>query len=115
MPAFYSRRSGVPVLRVDSPAEIAQIYNSQRELRLPGAVLVFNPIPAEFELDEADVERWTALSNADLRAAGIAGKEVTPFLLARIAFHPGGATVRSNQTLLDNNVRLACHISKVLD
>ncbi len=115
MPAFYTRRSGVSVPRVDSPQEIAEIYRSQRQLQLPGAVLVFNPIPAEFELDGEDVDRWTALSNADLKAVGVTGKQVTPFLLGRMAYHSQGATVRSNQALLENNVRLACQISAALE
>jgi pseudouridine-5'-phosphate glycosidase len=115
MPAFYSRTSGIPAARVDSPAEIAAIFRAQRELRLPGALLVFNPIPTEFELDSGEVDRWTALSNEDLMAAGVSGKAVTPYLLARMAHHSQGATVRSNRALLENNVRLACKIAKALD
>jgi pseudouridine-5'-phosphate glycosidase len=115
MPAFYSRRSGIPAARADSPGEIAAIYRAQRQLSLTGALLVFNPIPAEFELDPGEVERWTELSNADLKAAGISGKEVTPYLLARMAHHSQGATVRSNRALLEHNVRLACEIARALD
>jgi len=115
MPAFYSRTSGIPAARVDSPEEIAAIYRAQRELRLPGALLVFNPIPAENELSTSEVERWTALSNADMKSAGVTGKEITPFLLTRMAFHSKGATVRSNQALLENNVRLACRIAAALE
>jgi pseudouridine-5'-phosphate glycosidase len=115
MPAFYTRKSGVSVPRVDNPQAIAVIYMRQRELQLPGAVLVFNPIPVEFELAEADVEHWTALSNTDLKEAGVTGKEVTPFLLSRMAHHSKTATVRSNLGLLENNVRLACQISAALD
>lgn len=115
MPAFYSRSSGIPAARADSPEEIAAMYQAQRQLRLPGALLVLNPIPAEFELDGGDVERWTALANADLEAAGVSGKGVTPFLLARMAHHSQGATVRSNQALLESNVRLACRIVAALE
>ncbi len=115
MPAFYSRGSGIPAARADSPQEIAAIYRAQRELGLPGALLVFNPIPAEFELDAGDVERWTALSNADLKAAAVSGKAVTPYLLGRMAAHSQGATVYSNQALLENNVRLACRIAAELE
>lgn len=91
------------------------MYQAQRQLRLPGALLVLNPIPAEFELDGGAVERWTALANADLEAAGVSGKGVTPFLLARMAHHSQGATVRSNQALLESNVRLACRIAAALE
>lgn len=115
MPAFYSRQTGIPVQRVDHPREIAEIFLAQRKLLLPGAILVLNPIPAEYALESSDVERWTALSIADLKAAGISGKSVTPFLLSRMAHHSHGTTVRSNQMLLENNVRLACQISAALE
>lgn len=115
MPAFYSRGSGIPAARVDSPEEIAAIYRAQRALGLPGALLVFNPIPAEYELANSDVERWTALSNADLKAVGVSGKEVTPYLLGRMATHSQGASVRSNKALLESNVRLACRIAAELE
>lgn len=110
MPAFYSRSSGIPMPRVDSPAEIAQIWQQARKLGLSNATLVFNPIPQQDELTHAEVEGWKALSNADLAAAGVSGKAVTPFLLDRMAYHSQGRTVTSNRSLLENNVLLATRI-----
>ncbi|MDQ3472227.1 MAG: pseudouridine-5'-phosphate glycosidase, partial [Acidobacteriota bacterium] len=44
MPAFYSRRSGLPIdARVDSAADIVQIIRSQRELGIVSALLVTVP------------------------------------------------------------------------
>src|SRR5512137_1241445 len=50
-PAFYHRDSGLPVdVRADSPEEVAALYRAQRELGLPGGMLVTVPVPAEAEL-----------------------------------------------------------------
>src|SRR5580765_736286 len=48
MPAFYSRTSGLPIdLRCDSPDEVAELFQSQRELGLQSALLVTVPVPIE--------------------------------------------------------------------
>ncbi len=111
MPAFYSRSAGIPIPRVNSPQEIVQIYKAAQELKLPGAVLVFNPIPPEYEIPESQIEIWRDQSLADSRAEGVSGKEVTPFLLAKMAEHSQGRTVTSNIQLLKNNVILGSQIT----
>ncbi len=111
MPAFYSRSAGIPISRVNSPQEIVQIYKAAQELKLPGAVLVFNPIPPDYEIPEDQIEKWRDQSLADLQAEGVTGKEVTPFLLSKMAEHSHGRTVDSNIQLLKNNVILGCQIA----
>ncbi len=111
MPAFYSRSAGIPIARVDSPREIVQIYKAAQELKLPGAVLVFNPIPPDYEIPESQVEAWRDQSLADLRTEGVSGKGVTPFLLSKMAEHSQGKTVVSNIQLLKNNVILGSQIA----
>ena len=49
---------------------------------------------------------------ADLEARGVKGKEVTPFLLARIVELSGGESLETNVRLFHNNVRLACEIAR---
>jgi pseudouridine-5'-phosphate glycosidase len=111
MPAFYSRSAGIPISRVNSPQEIVQIYKAAQELKLPGAVLVFNPIPPDYEIPESQIEIWRDQSLADLRDEGVSGKEVTPFLLSKMAEHSQGRTIDSNIQLLKNNVILGCQIA----
>lgn len=112
MPAFYSRRSGLPVdARVDSPEDVARIYRAQRELGLESALLVTVPVPAEAEVP-ADVLQSVldeALNEAQREA--IVGRELTPFLLARMAERSGGATLKANLALLENNARVAAEIA----
>jgi len=115
MPAFYSRSSGIGLPRANDPAEIAEMLMQSRKLGLTNAILVFNPIPAQYEISNEEVERWKNLSNQDLADAGVSGKQVTPFLLARMAHHSEGRTVKSNRSLLENNVLLATQIGHEIE
>lgn len=110
MPAFYSRSSGIRLPRANNPAEIAAMLVQSRKLGLTNAILVFNPIPQDDEISNEEVEGWKTLSNQDLKESGKSGKEVTPYLLSRMAFHSGNRTVKSNRSLLENNVLLATRI-----
>ncbi len=114
-PAFYTRRSGLPVdVRVDTPEEAAAIIEAKRKLGLPGGVLICAPVPEEYELpaDEANAAIEQALAEAD--AQGVRGKEITPFLLARIVELTGERSLRANLALLENNVRVGAQIAAAL-
>ncbi|MBE0685546.1 MAG: pseudouridine-5'-phosphate glycosidase [Anaerolineaceae bacterium] len=115
MPAFYSRSSGIGLPRANDPAEIAEMLMHSRKLGLTNAILVFNPIPVQDELSNEEVEGWKTLSNQDLAAAGVSGKQVTPFLLSRMAHHSAGRTIASNRSLLENNVLLATQIGHEIE
>ena len=108
LPAFYTRQSGFRVdYRVDSPEELAAIYRAQRDMDYRGGMLVTNPIPAEYAMDKAVIDK--AIDEA-LRAAeeqGIRGKETTPFLLAKVVELTGGDSLESNIKLVLNNASLA--------
>ncbi|HKG60987.1 MAG TPA: pseudouridine-5'-phosphate glycosidase [Pyrinomonadaceae bacterium] len=112
LPAFYSRKSGLPVdARVDSPEDVAKIYRAQRELEIESALLVVVPVPAQFEVpaEELQIVLMTALEDAEWK--GIAGPALTPFLLSQMAERSGGSTLRANIALLENNARVAAEIA----
>ena len=114
MPAFYSRRSGLPVdVRCDSPKEVAEIFNAQRELGMESALVVTVRVPADAEVEPDLLQRVLddALSKAEREK--IAGRDITPFLLARMAEQSAGATLRANIALLENNARVAAQIARV--
>jgi pseudouridine-5'-phosphate glycosidase len=48
---------------------------------------------------------------AEAEEQGIRGKEITPFLLARVAELTGGDSLASNIQLVYNNARLASRIA----
>jgi len=45
---------------------------------------------------------------------GITGKEITPFLLAKMSEQSGGRTLAANIALLENNARVAAEIARRL-
>ncbi len=112
LPAFYSRKSGLPVdARVDSPEEVATIYRAQRDLEIASALLVVVPVPAQFEVpaEELQIVLTAALEDAEWKE--ITGPALTPFLLSQMAERSGGSTLRANIALLENNARVAAEIA----
>jgi pseudouridylate synthase len=115
MPAFYSRTSGLPVdVRADSPVDVGRIFRAQRDLGIESALLVTVPVPAEFEVPAEQLEQVLseALKEATTKAVG--GRELTPFLLSRMASRSDGGTLRANVALLENNARVASQIANAL-
>ncbi len=108
LPAFYTRESGYSVdYRVDSPAELADVYRAQRALGYRGGMLVTNPIPAEYAMDKTVIDAAIEQALRESVEQGVKGKEVTPFLLARVVELTGGDSLESNIQLVLNNARLA--------
>ncbi|MBQ3705585.1 MAG: pseudouridine-5'-phosphate glycosidase [Clostridia bacterium] len=112
LPAFYSRHSGLKVdYRMDTPAEIAATFLAQQQMGLKGGMLVTNPIPEAYAMDDGIINRAIDQAVAESVEQGIKGKEITPFLLARVAELTGGDSLDSNIQLVYNNARLASRIA----
>jgi len=113
LPAFYSRHSGLPIdARVETPADVLNIFHAQQALGIESALLVVVPVPAKFEVpaDELQLVLNTAWEDAEWKE--IAGPALTPFLLSQMAERSGGATLRANIALLENNARVAAGIAR---
>lgn len=110
---FYTRHSGIKVENVvNSPREVAEIIHHKRINNLDGGVLVANPIPEEFAMDDKVINEaiQKALKMADEQ--GIKGKDTTPFLLKTIVELTGGNSLESNIKLVLNNAALGAEIAK---
>ena len=115
LPAFYTRRSGFGVdYQLDTPEEIAGAFRAQRGMGLKTGMLVTNPIPEEFSMDPAVINKAIDEAVAEAQAQGIHGKATTPFLLAKIKDITGGDSLDSNIQLVFNNARLASAIAASL-
>jgi pseudouridine-5'-phosphate glycosidase len=115
LPAFFTRGSGFDVdYRLDSAEQIANVLNIKRSLGLRGGMVIANPIPAEFALDEARVELFIKQANTKAGQLGIKGKELTPYLLQCIQELSNGASLRANIPLMLNNARLGAQIAVAL-
>ena len=113
LPAFYTRTSPYEVnYRVDSPEEIAEVLKNKWDFGLKGGVLVTNPIPLEYSLDEEVMNKAIDEALAEMDALGITGKKVTPYLLGKIKDLTGGESLKSNIKLVLNNCALASKIAK---
>jgi pseudouridylate synthase len=113
-PAFYVRSSGLRVpARVDTPAEAAALLAAHWALDGAGVVLA-QPVAADVALATDEFE--AALAQAERAAVTtlVHGKDVTPFLLARLAEATAGKSLRTNQALIVANARLAAEVAGAL-
>lgn len=114
-PAFYSRKSGLDVTtNLDKPEDVVEFAKAHWEAGLQSAVLVANPIPERDAIPGSEMEPIISQANREAREKDIHGKEVTPFLLQRIAELTKGKSMRANLALLLNNARLGAQIAKAL-
>jgi pseudouridylate synthase len=107
---FYLADSGFPVpWRVDTPQQVADVVHARSELDL-GAIVVANPLdePLDAELHERVVREGLEAAADE----GIAGKDVTPFLLERFHSETQGASLEANVRLAVRNAALAARIAR---
>ena len=104
-PAFYSRHSGCRLsARVDSPRDAARVLRAAWDTGSRGIVVAIPP-PAELDGAEEITER------AVREIADVAGPEVTPRLLARVAELSAGRSLDLNVDLVVNNARIAAQVA----
>lgn len=114
LPAFYSRRSGLRVARIAGIDGAAAVVRQQAELGWPSAVVVAVPPPDDLALAPDAMERLVAAALADARAAGISGKDETPFVLAHMARATQGRTTDLNAALVLRNAAVAAALAGLL-
>ena len=114
-PGFFTRHTGIGLAAsTDQPAAIAKAFRSHRALGRPGAMLVVQPPPADAALDERLVTEAIERALVEARAEELRGGAVTPFLLAAVERATGGASLRTNVSLLQANAALAARIAVAL-
>lgn len=114
-PAFYTRSSGLKAdHRLDTAEEIARAIAIHAELGTGTGMLIANPIPEADALDPSFIDEAIATAVAEATQRGMARKELTPFLLARINELSGGRSLAANIALVKNNAALAARIAAAL-
>lgn len=112
MPAFFTRKSGFSVdYRLDTAEEIAAAFNVKIDCNLAGGMLVANPIPEAYSMDEEYINSNIEAAVKEAEALGIEGKDVTPFLLDKIQKLTAGKSLEANIQLVYNNVKLGSQIA----
>ncbi len=115
LPAFFARSSGLKLdRRFDDATSLAAAIRAQRQLGFAQGILICNPVPAEKAMPSAVINGHIGRALAEAAAAGIARKDVTPYLLKRINELTGGASLSTNIALIRNNAALAADIAIAL-
>lgn len=115
LPAFFSRDSGLPIdARVDSIEDIANVIKAAQKLEAQHGILIAVPAPEETALAHALGEKAIEQATEEAEAQGVHGKEVTPFVLARVVELTEGKSMIANRALLENNARVAAQIAALL-
>jgi pseudouridine-5'-phosphate glycosidase len=112
-PAFYSCSSGLRCpMRVDSAQELARLMQVKWAMGLSGGIVVANPIPAEYEIPADEIAPVIEQAIAEARQEKVDGRDVTPFLLGRLARATAGRSLAANIALVKNNALIAARIAK---
>jgi pseudouridine-5'-phosphate glycosidase len=72
------------------------------------------PVPRADELASETLEPLIRSALSEAHARGIEGSKTTPFLLGCIAQRSGGASLKANTSLLENNAAVAAQIAVAL-
>lgn len=111
-PAFYCRSSGFGVDRcVECAADAARIARIKWDLGLQGGVLIGNPVPQPYALDEEETKNAVDAALASAREKGIRGAELTPYLLAKLDELTDHRSMTANIQLAYNNARVAAALA----
>lgn len=114
-PGFYLADSGHPIeWTVDEPAEVAEVMAARADLGCDGGLVVVNPVSPDDELDRALHDEVLASGLAAADAAGVRGKDVTPFLLEHFHSATDGRSLAVNVALVRSNAVLAARIAGAL-
>ena len=113
LPAFYTPHSGLKVdYEISSYEEAAKVIKEKRENHLEGGVLITNPIPEEYAMDDKVINDAINKALQKMEEEGIHGKEATPFLLKTVVELTGGESLESNIQLVLNNAKVGANIAK---
>jgi pseudouridylate synthase len=112
-PGFFITDSGYPLdWSADSPEQVAAMLHAQREQGVHrGALIVANPLPPDEQLDPALHDQVLLSGLSKLDTEQIAGKAVTPFLLAHFHAATQGRSLEVNVRLILRNAALAAQIA----
>lgn len=111
-PAFYTRKSGYKTnISMDNEKDIAKMLKAKWDLNLKGGVVIANPIPEAYSMDEEYITKTIDLAILEADKLGVKGKDVTPFLLNKIKIATEGKSLESNIQLVYSNAIVGAKIA----
>lgn len=110
--AFYLRQSEFNVdYQMDTPEQIANTLKIKWQAKLDGGIVIANPIPEQHAMPAEIINQAIEQALTELTEQKITGKQLTPFLLARVSELTGGDSLKANIELVLNNAQLAAKIA----
>lgn len=113
VPGFYCRESGVksPYSFTDLEMAASIIHQQTNAMKLATGSVFCIPPPVESALSSQFIDGIITNAHNDAIREGVSGKELTPFLLGRIAKETNGRSVECNIEFVLNNARCAAQIA----
>lgn len=112
LPAFYTRTSEFPLqIRADKPETVADMLRAKWDLGLQGGAVVANPIPEADAMEESFINGIIKTALDEANANGIAGKDVTPFMLGKVKELTDGKSLDANIALVKHNAVIGAQIA----
>lgn len=111
-PAFFHAASGIDSpARVDNATDIANYYHSARQLQLQHGMLIAVPPPVTNFQHGVDIESAIQAALIESEQLEISGRDLTPFLLKRVAEQTKGDSLAANVALVMNNAKVGADIA----
>ena len=115
-PAFFTRESGFKAdFQLDSAEDQANFIRTKWQLGMAGGVVVSNPVPEHSAMPKDEIDRITEQALGEATRQGVTGKQVTPFLLARIKELTEGRSLATNIALVKHNALVGARLAVALN
>ena len=111
-PSFWLTESGETLdWAVPDAAAVAAVMASNDALGRESALLVANPLPSDKQLDPRVHDEALRQALAEAERDAITGKDVSPYLLARIVELTHGSSLEVNLDIAANNITVGAEIA----
>lgn len=88
--------------------------DARRLLNLQSGLFFANPIPEEFAIPKAEIDKAIEEAVYDAQSQGVYGHANTPFILNRIKEITQGRSIPANRALIESNVARATKVAAEL-
>ena len=115
-PAFFSSKTKFEApYNAVSATEAAEIIHAGLDtLKSTSGILFGVPIPEAFSLDSLTMEDAINHALTECNTKRIIGKDVTPYILAKLNELSSGKSLEANLGLIENNAKVGAEISEQL-
>lgn len=112
LPAYMAVHSGIKLdFRFDSPAEVASCFKVKRELKMPGSLLVCNPVEEKYAVDSDSMNAAILKAVKSASDNQIKGKVITKYIMDIVRSEMGEDSTETSIQMNLGNARLAAQIA----